>query len=95
MRDFCASRSVLLVTEWTVTSLILEDLYMDINLELYKCFYYVATTLSFSEASLRGKGNLLGASEKQFPSQLFFQSLDSLAYCRLGNEQLAGGFREA
>ncbi|MFR6580637.1 MAG: LysR family transcriptional regulator [Ruminococcus sp.] len=24
---------------------------MDINLELYKCFYYVATTLSFSEAS--------------------------------------------
>ena len=25
--------------------------YMDINLELYKCFYYVATTLSFSEAS--------------------------------------------
>ena len=45
--------------------------------------------------SLRGKGNLLGASEKQFPSQLFFQSLDSLAYCRLGNEQLAGGFREA
>ena len=45
--------------------------------------------------SLWGKGNLLGASEKQFPSQLFFQSLDSLAYCRLGNEQLAGGFREA
>ena len=27
--------------------------------------------------SLWGKGNLLGASEKQFPSQLFFQSLDS------------------
>ena len=25
MHDFCASRSVLLVTEWTVTSLILED----------------------------------------------------------------------
>lgn len=25
--------------------------YMDINLELYKVFYYVATTLSFSEAS--------------------------------------------
>ena len=24
---------------------------MDINLELYKVFYYVATTLSFSEAS--------------------------------------------
>ena len=24
---------------------------MDVNLELYKCFYYVATTLSFSEAS--------------------------------------------
>ena len=40
--------------------------------------------------SLRGKGNLLGASEKQFSSQLFFQSLDSLAYRRLGNEQLAG-----
>ena len=24
---------------------------MDVNLELYKCFYYVATALSFSEAS--------------------------------------------
>ena len=44
--------------------------------------------------SLRGKGNLLGASEKQFPSQLFFQSLDSLAYCRLGNKKLLGSFRE-
>lgn len=53
---------------------------MDINLELYKCFYYVATTLSFSEASRQlfisqsAVSQAIKALEKKLGHELFFRS---------------------
>lgn len=53
---------------------------MDINLELYKCFYYVATTLSFSEASRQlfisqsAVSQGIKALEKKLGRELFFRS---------------------
>ena len=53
---------------------------MDINLELYKCFYYVATTLSFSEASRQlfisqsAVSQGIKALEKKLGHELFFRS---------------------
>ena len=53
---------------------------MDINLELYKCFYYVATTLSFSEASRQlfisqsAVSQGIKTLEKKLGRELFFRS---------------------
>ena len=53
---------------------------MDINLELYKCFYYVATTLSFSEASRQlfisqsAVSQGIKSLEKKLGHDLFFRS---------------------
>lgn len=53
---------------------------MDINLELYKCFYYVATTLSFSEASRQlfisqsAVSQGIKSLEKKLGRELFFRS---------------------
>lgn len=53
---------------------------MDINLELYKCFYYVATTLSFSEASRQlfisqsAVSQGIKSLEKKLGHELFFRS---------------------
>ena len=54
--------------------------HMDINLELYKCFYYVATTLSFSEASRQlfisqsAVSQGIKSLEKKLGHELFFRS---------------------
>ena len=53
---------------------------MDVNLELYKCFYYVATTLSFSEASRQlfisqsAVSQGIKALEKKLGRELFYRS---------------------
>jgi len=53
---------------------------MDINYELYRVFYYVATTLSFSEASKRlfisqsAVSQSIKSLEKKLEQQLFFRS---------------------
>ena len=53
---------------------------MDINYELYKVFYYVATTLSFSEASKRlfisqsAVSQSIKALEKKLDQTLFIRS---------------------
>ena len=53
---------------------------MDINLELYKVFYYVATTLSFSEASRElfisqsAVSQSIKALEKKLNQHLFIRS---------------------
>lgn len=53
---------------------------MDINLELYKCFYFVATTLSFSEASRQlfisqsAVSQGIKSLEKKLGRELFFRS---------------------
>ena len=44
---------------------------------------------------LRGKLDALGTPDKEILVQLFFQYLDGLAYGRLGDEELFGGFGEA
>lgn len=43
--------NILRISKKSVSYAYTERIYMDINLELYKVFYYVAATLSFSEAS--------------------------------------------
>ena len=40
---------------------------MDINYELYKVFYHVATTLSFSEASRYLVSNIISQAISQLP----------------------------
>ena len=58
---------------------------MDINLELYKCFYYVATTLSFSEASRQlfisqsAVSQGIKTLEKKLGRELFFRSTKKVA----------------
>ena len=53
---------------------------MDINYELYKVFYYVATTLSFSEASRQlyisqsAVSQSVKVLEKKLGKQLFLRS---------------------
>ena len=53
---------------------------MDINYELYKVFYYVATTLSFSEASKQlfisqsAVSQSIKALEKKLDQSLFIRS---------------------
>ena len=80
---------------------------MDINLELYKCFYYVATTLSFSEASrqLEGlqaqvdvKANTLmeleqrmGYLRQQVSTQLMSRYEQNLNYTSVSSAQLTTG----
>lgn len=75
---------------------------MDINYELYKVFYYVATTLSFSEASKRlfisqsAVSQSIKALEKKLDQTLFIRSTKRVqltpegeilfAPCRTSNE---------
>ena len=57
---------------------------MDINYELYKCFYYVATTLSFSEASRQlfisqsAVSQGIKSLEKKLGTPLFIRSTKSV-----------------
>ena len=64
-----------------------EDNKMDINYELYKVFYYVATSLSFSEASKKlfisqsAVSQSIKTLEKKLGQTLFIRSTKKVQPC--------------
>ena len=70
---------------------------MDINYELYKVFYYVASTLSFSEASKQlfisqsAVSQSIKALEKKLDQTLFIRSTKKVAMFPWVADYTAGG----